>query len=107
MHQMFDLNNYSSLYQDRLTQSYLAFITYRMQPTNNHVVYLKSRIRNLIHRHSPNGNWENLVSRGALDVISIPGDHGKPLHKLWRKDFFRTLQEVLRKQDTQNKSQPK
>ena len=107
MHQMFDLNNYSSLYQDRLIQSYLAFITYRMQPTKNHVVYLKSRIRNLIHRHSPNGNWENLVSRGALDVIPIPGDHGKPLHKLWRKDFFRTLQEALRKQDTQNNSQPK
>ena len=40
------------------------------------------------------------MRRGALDVIPIPGDHGKPLHKLWRKDFFRTLQEALRKLDS-------
>ena len=99
MQQMFNLSDFSSLYQDRLVQSYLAFIAYQMQPTNNHVIYLKSRVRNLIHRHSHNGNWDNLVNPGSLDVFTIPGDHGEPLHDLWQNEFFRILQKALKKID--------
>ncbi|MCP4776278.1 MAG: AMP-binding protein, partial [Planctomycetaceae bacterium] len=103
MHQMFDMSKYSTLYQKRVVQSYMAFISYRMRRTNNHVVYLKSRIRNLIHRHSPEENWNKLVNDGKLDVVTIPGDHGKPFYKRWRKEFFQILQEALTRMEQREK----
>ena len=99
MYRMFDMSNYSSLYQKRIIQSYMAFISYRMQRTDNHVVYLKSRIRNLIHRHAPEEQWNKLVNNGNLDITTIPGDHGKPFYKRWRREFFEILQESLARVD--------
>lgn len=92
---IFDLKNYPSLYQDRLKQSYSAIRRYRYLPTAGRVVYLRSRVRNLVHRYSKFGGWDTVVEPEKLWVRTIPGDHGKPLFKKWHLEFAKALGESL------------
>jgi amino acid adenylation domain-containing protein len=92
---IFDLSPFSEGMQRRLLDSHRAFTQYRARPTRNHVVYLRSRVRSLVHFHRPEGGWGQLVPTSRLTVLPIPGDHGSVLHPLWSKDVAATIQQAL------------
>ncbi len=58
----FDWASLPLLYRRRLSQSYTAVRNYRPRPTANRVVYLRCRVRNLVHRHRPDGGWGRYVA---------------------------------------------
>ena len=81
---IFDVSQFPEGYRRRLFDSHRAFTVYRARPTGNRVVYLRSRVRSLIHFHRPDGGWGELVPASRLTVLPIPGDHGSVLYPLWR-----------------------
>ena len=92
---MFDFSEFAPAHRQWLVQRYVAHRKYKTQPTENHVVYLRSRIKPLLHRHTPDGMWNQFTDDQQLSVYSIPGDHGQPLHELWHQRFATTLQQAL------------
>lgn len=91
----FDWPNLPVLYRRRLSQSYTAVRNYRPRPTENRLLYLRSRVRKLIHRHRPDGGWGQYVRPDSLGVYVIPGDHGSALHARWKSAFLETLRQAL------------
>jgi amino acid adenylation domain-containing protein len=91
----FDWANLPALYRRRLAQSYTAVTNYRHRPTRNRVVYLRCRVRKLVHRHRPDGGWCHHVPPESLETLMIPGDHGSALHRRWRSAFLAVLQRAL------------
>jgi thioesterase domain-containing protein len=83
---IFDVSRFPEGYRRRLFDSQRAFTTYRAQPTRNRVVYLRSRVRSLVHFHRPDGGWGELVPPAQLTVVPIPGDHGSALFAHRRED---------------------
>ena len=83
---IFDVSQFTEGWRRRLFDSHRAFTTYRARPTGNRVVYLRSRVRSLIHSHRPDGGWGELVPAPRLTVLPIPGDHGSVLYPRWRAD---------------------
>jgi amino acid adenylation domain-containing protein len=96
---IFDLSRFSEGYRRRLLDSHRAFIGYRARPTNNRVVYLRSRVRSLIHSDRPDGGWGELVPAPRLTVLPIPGDHGSLLYPRWRGDVASAIQRALAQSD--------
>ena len=68
---------------------------HRPRPTANRVVYLRCRVRNLVHRHRPEGGWGRYVAAESLDRSAIPGDHGSALHARWKPAFLAILRQAL------------
>jgi hypothetical protein len=91
----FDWTSLPVVYRRRLSQSYTAVRTYRPQPTENRVVYLRCRVRNLVHRHRPDGGWGRYVSAESFETHTIPGDHGSALHARWKPAFLEVLRRSL------------
>lgn len=91
----FDWPSLPTLYRRRLLLGYSAVKNYRPRPTENRVVYLRSRVRSVIHRHRPDGGWGQYVPAGSLHTYTIPGDHGGALHVRWRPVFLSVLREAL------------
>ncbi|HEY7474009.1 MAG TPA: amino acid adenylation domain-containing protein [Vicinamibacterales bacterium] len=94
---IFDLSRFPEGYRRRLVDSHRAFTTYRARPTRNRVVYLRSRVRSLIHSHRPDGGWGEIVPR--LAIVPIPGDHGSVLYPQWREDVASAIREALEQVD--------
>jgi hypothetical protein len=93
--QIFDWSRLPTLYRQRTSQNYTALKEYRPRPTLNRVVYLRSRVGNLIHRNQPDGGWGRYVSPESLRTYSIPGDHGSSLHARWRPALSVVLRQAL------------
>jgi amino acid adenylation domain-containing protein len=98
---IFDLSRFPEGYRRRLVDSHRAFTRYRARPTRNRVVYLRSRVRSLIHFYRPDGGWGTLVPSSRLTVFPIPGDHGSVLHARWRGDVASTIQKALEQVDSE------
>jgi thioesterase domain-containing protein len=96
---IFDLSRFPDGYRRRLFDSHRAFTVYRARPTRNRVVYLRSRVRSLIHFHRPDGGWGELVPALRLTVLPIPGDHGSLLYPRWREDVASAIQQALEQGD--------
>ena len=96
---IFDVSRFSEGYRRRLSESHRAFYAYRAPPTGNRVVYLRSRVRSLIHFHRPDGGWGELVPAPCLTVLPIPGDHGSVLHPRCRADVASAIQQALEQGD--------
>ncbi|MFI5179480.1 MAG: amino acid adenylation domain-containing protein [Vicinamibacterales bacterium] len=96
---IFDLSRFPEGYRRRLFDSHRAFTAYRSLPTHNRVVYLRSRVRSLIHSHRPDGGWGELVPAPRLTVLPIPGDHGSLLYPRWRQDVAAAIQQALQQAD--------
>lgn len=96
---IFDLSRFPDGYRRRLFDSHRAFTRYRAQPTRNRVVFLRSRVRSLIHSHRPDGGWGELVPAPRLTVLPIPGDHGSLLYSRWRNDVAAAIQQALEQGD--------
>jgi hypothetical protein len=62
-------------------------------------VYLRSRVRSLIHSHRPDGGWGEIVPAARLTVVPIPGDHGSVLYPQWREDVASAIREALEQVD--------
>jgi amino acid adenylation domain-containing protein len=92
---IFDLSRFPEGYRRRLFDSHRAFTMYRARPTHNRVVYLRCRVRSLIHFDRPDGGWGELVPAQGLTVLPIPGDHGSLLYPQWRKDVSSAIQQAL------------
>ncbi len=97
--EIFDVSQFPEGYRRRLFDSHRAFTTYRARPTGNRVVYLRSRVRSLIHSHRPDGGWGELVPAPRLTVLPIPGDHGSVLYPRWRGDVASAIQRALEQGD--------
>jgi hypothetical protein len=98
---IFDLSQFPDWYRRRLLDSHRAFSAYRARPTRNRVVYLRSRVRSLVHFYRPDGGWGKLVPAPRLIVFPIPGDHGSVLHARWRKDVAAAIQKTLAEVDAE------
>jgi thioesterase domain-containing protein len=96
---IFDVSQFSEGYRRRLSESHRAFTAYRARPTGNRVVYLRSRVRSLIHFHRPDGGWGELVPAPRLTVLPIPGDHGSVLHPRGRADVVSAILQALEQGD--------
>jgi len=96
---IFDVSQFPEGWRRRLFDSHRAFAAYRARPTGNRVVYLRSRVRPLIHSHRPDGGWGEHVPAPSLTVLPIPGDHGSVLYPQWRADVASTIQSALEKGD--------
>jgi amino acid adenylation domain-containing protein len=96
---IFNLSRFPEGYRRRLLDSHRAFTVYQARPTRNRVVYLRSRVRSLIHFHRADGGWGELVPAPRLTVLPIPGDHGSTLHMRWRKDVASAIQQGLEQGD--------
>src|SRR6185436_3012212 len=83
---IFDVSQFTEGWRRRLFDSHRAFTGYRARPSDNRVVYLRSRVRSLIHSHRPDGGWGEHVPASRLTVLPIPGDHGSVLYPRWRAD---------------------
>jgi thioesterase domain-containing protein len=84
-----DLSPFPEGMQRRLLDSHRAFARYRARPTRNRVVYLRSRVRSLIHYHRPEGGWGQLVppcSRFRAITARCSIHSGA---KTWRRRFSR------------------
>lgn len=92
---IFDLSRFPEGYRRRLLDSHRAFTAYQARPTGNRVVYLRSRVRSLIHFHRADGGWGELVPAPRLTVLPIPGDHGSVLHARWREDVASAIHQGL------------
>jgi amino acid adenylation domain-containing protein len=92
---IFDLSQFPEGYRRRLLDSHRAFTAYRAQATGNRVVYLRSRVRSLIHFDRPDGGWGDLVPASRLTVLPIPGDHGSLLYPQWRKAVASVIRQAL------------
>ena len=91
----FDWPNLPVLYRRRLSQSYTAVKNYRPRRTENRLVYLRCRVRKLIHRHRPDGGWAQYAGTGSFETYSIPGDHASALHARWKSTFLAVLRRAL------------
>ena len=96
---VFEMSQFPEHWRRRLLDSHRAFTAYRARPTGNRVVYLRSRVRSLVHLHRPDGNWGELVPAPCLTVVAIPGDHGSVLDPRWRPDVSSTIRQVLEQGD--------
>jgi len=96
---IFDVSRFPEGYRRRLFDSHRAFTAYRAQPTGNLVVYLRSRVRSLLHFDRPDGGWGEVVPESRLTVLPIPGDHGSVLYPRWRKDVASAIQQALEQGD--------
>jgi thioesterase domain-containing protein len=96
---IFDLSRFTEGYRRRLIDSHRAFTVYRARPTSNRVVYLRSRVRSLIHSDRPDGGWGELVPGPRLTVLPIPGDHGSLLYPRWREDVASAIHKALAQAD--------
>jgi amino acid adenylation domain-containing protein len=96
---IFDLSRFPDGYRRRLLDSHRAFTEYQTHPTRNRVVYLRSRVRSLIHYHRGDGGWGELVPAPRLTVLPIPGDHGSVLHARWREDVAAAIRQGLEQAD--------
>ena len=96
---IFDVSQFPEGWRRRLFDSHRAFTAYRARPTGNRVVYLRSRVRSLIHFHRPDGGWGELVPAPNLTVLPIPGDHGSVLYPRWRADVASAIQQALEQGD--------
>ena len=96
---IFDLSQFPEAYRRRPLDSHRAFKAYRPRPTNNRVVYLRSRVRSLIHSDRPDGGWGEFVPAPRLTVLAIPGDHGSLLYPRWRTAVASTIQQALAQAD--------
>ena len=103
---MFDLPKFPEGYQRRLKENFNAFTAYRPAPTHNRVVFLRSRVRSLIHSDRPDGGWGALVPAPLLTVLPIPGDHGSALHERWRSSLRSTLEYALDRVETDASERP-
>lgn len=97
---IFDLSRFPDAFRRRLLDSHRAFTGYQAHPTRNRVVYLRSRVRSLIHFYRADGGWGELVPSPRLTVLPIPGDHGSVLHAQWREDVASAIQQGLEQADS-------
>jgi thioesterase domain-containing protein len=96
---IFDVSQFPEGWRRRLFDSHRAFTAYRARPTGNRVVYLRSRVRSLIHFDRPDGGWGELVQAGRLTILPIPGDHGSVLDRRWRADVASSIRQALEQGD--------
>jgi thioesterase domain-containing protein len=92
---IFDVSQFPEGWRRRLFDSHRAFTAYRARPTSNRVVYLRSRVRSLIHSYRPDGGWGEHVPAPKLTVMPIPGDHGSVLYPRWRAEVGSAIQRAL------------
>ena len=96
---IFDVSQFTEGWRRRLFDSHRAFAAYRAKPTGNRVVYLRSRIRSVIHFDRPDGGWGEYVPASCLTVLPIPGDHGSALGPRWRAEVVSAIQQALEQGD--------
>ena len=96
---IFDVSQFTEGWRRRLFDSHRAFTAYRAKPTGNRVVYLRSRVRPLIHHDRPDGGWGEHVPARCLTILPIPGDHGSVLFPRWRADVVSAIHEALEQGD--------
>jgi thioesterase domain-containing protein len=88
-----------SLYRQRRAVAARALCAYRPRPTGNRIVYVRSRVRRLIHRRRADGGWGRLVPDHALTIRHLSGNHVSALEPQRQRELAVIIEECLRNVD--------